>query len=112
MAQDREKIRKRIEWVLLVIVFLAHTVILYKIADFNRRIISYPDELVYYDAAKAIYAGVARNIHEAAFGVTNLAYPLVLAPLMGVADTFVRIRLTIAARKENPGLKNRFKAFL
>lgn len=93
MAQDREKIRKRIEWVLLVIVFLAHTVILYKIADFNRRIISYPDELVYYDAAKAIYAGVARNIHEAAFGVTNLAYPLVLAPLMGVADTFVRIRL-------------------
>ena len=93
MTRNREKTRKWIEWGILAFVFAAHTVLLYWISRFNRRIISYPDELVYYDAAKALYSGVAYNIHEALYPIRNLAYPLALAPLMGITNTFLRVRM-------------------
>ena len=91
--QSDTKRANRIDWCLLGLVIIAHTLFCFYVADFRRRIISYPDELVYYDLAKALFSGAPLNVHGAPYTALNLAYPLVLAPFMGIRDTVLRLRM-------------------
>ena len=82
-----------LDMILLWILIILHTVILFWIADFSKKAISYPDEMVFYDIAKSLFSGRPIALHEVSYSYTNLAYPLILAPLMGIADTVLRIRM-------------------
>lgn len=90
--QPRTKAEKREQMILWLLIIL-HTAALFILADFSRKPISYPDEMVYYDAAKSIHDGTEIMIHEMGNPYTNLAYPLLLAPLMGISNTLVRVRV-------------------
>ena len=82
-----------LDMILLWILIIIHTAILFWIADFSKKAISYPDEIVYYDLAKSLHDGTAFHVHETLYGFRNLAYPLLLSPLMAISNTLLRVRL-------------------
>ncbi|MBR4575926.1 MAG: glycosyltransferase family 39 protein [Clostridia bacterium] len=84
---------KKADPLLLCLLILAHTAALFVISDFCKRIISYPDELVYIDAAKSLISGAPIAAHETTYSLGNLLYPWLLSPFMLIKDTLLRIRL-------------------
>ena len=91
LTEDRKVMK--VDRIILFSLMVIHTLLLFWIADFPRKAISYPDEMLYYDIAKSIYSGRPFALHEVGYSFTNLAYPLLLTPLMGIRDTVLRVRL-------------------
>ena len=75
---------------------IAHALLLFRIADFSKIAISYPDEIVYYDLAKSLADGTPFRVHEIAYGFRNVAYSLLLSPLMQITNTLTRVRMISA----------------
>lgn len=74
-----------------------HTLLLYKICDFEKALETQGDELIYYNLARCIFRGEALKVHGVAFSFPSLAYCYYLAPFFCIADGVLRIRVITLA---------------
>ena len=60
-------LKKNKDVVILGACIFVHTLLLYKICDFEKAMETYGDELIYYNLARCIFRGEALKVHGVAF---------------------------------------------
>ncbi len=90
-------LKKNKDVVILGACIFVHTLLLYKICDFEKAMETYGDELIYYNLARCIFRGEALKVHGVAFSFPSLAYCYYLAPFFCIADGVLRMRVITLA---------------
>lgn len=87
----RKDIQKEV--LLVSILLLGGIVLHFSIGNFEKVLVTYPDELRYYTIARSIYMGYGLSMRGAAATFQKIAYSFVLVPFFAIKDGVLRIQM-------------------
>ena len=79
--------------IIIITLFILSILFRFHIADFNKTLTVYPDELIYTGLAKSLSAGAGFYIHNAPYYFQNCLYSFLLIPAYLFKDANIRLTL-------------------
>ena len=84
---------KHVDIIGVGLIFVVGVIFHYFCADFSKAIETYPDELRYYTIARNIFRGNGLQIRGIDTSFQKLTYTWVLAPLLSISDSVLRLKI-------------------
>jgi len=74
----------------IILLFFFFTIIRFLLANFNKVITVYPDELYYYDIARSLFHGNGITSRGLPLNFQKIAYSIVILPTFAIKNVFLR----------------------